>query len=252
MLHALPIRNVGLDACPENWAQMTPVAGGRHCASCQRVVIDFRQATEPELAWARLAAPDGRVCGQFRSSQLAPESRPLRPRLRWFLLAAVLVLVQGLSAQQAWAQVQRPAAGPPPPPPPPGGLRPPATPPRAARYARFEGRPLYQFVDQMPVYKHGGVDGLQRDLAAQLHWPPGRACAEGSVFVRFVVDRAGRIRTPRVVKGIAPGYDAQALQAVSGLRGFAPGRQQGQAVDVEYTVPVKFVMRPAETPPPAQ
>jgi protein TonB len=248
MLHPLPITNVRLLTCHENWQQMTPTAHGRHCAACNREVIDFRQASAPELHWARLSAADGRVCGQFRAGQLAPGSRPgasLRPRLRLFLAAVVLVLLQGLTAQQAWAQVQQPArrAAVPPPPPPPGGIQPP--PPRAARHAAFEGRPLYQFADQMPVYRHGGIEGLQRDLAAQVHWPAGRACATGQVFVRFVVDRTGRIRTPRVVKGIEPAYDAEALRAVSRLSGFEPGRQRGQAVDVEYTVPVAFTQ--AET-----
>ena len=80
---ALPILHVRLQACPENWQQMTPTAAGRHCAHCDREVVDFTRATATDLAAARAAAPDGRLCGRFRQSQLAAPTAPrLPPRPR--------------------------------------------------------------------------------------------------------------------------------------------------------------------------
>lgn len=117
----LPILNVHLSACQEDWQQMTPAAQGRHCDQCRRTVLDFTQATQPELEAAFLAAPDGRVCGRFQPQQLAPEqpaSLPrrvaLRPRQRKFLVALLLVCGLGLSAREAVGQVRKamPAAKP--------------------------------------------------------------------------------------------------------------------------------------------
>lgn len=109
MLHELPIQNVRLTPCPVRLETLPAVPGGHFCGHCQQVVHDFTQATAADLRRAQAAAPTGRLCGRFRTTQLAPDSQPaqLRRRLRLFLLVAGLVLLRGLTAQQAWAQAQR-------------------------------------------------------------------------------------------------------------------------------------------------
>ncbi|WP_400193080.1 energy transducer TonB [Hymenobacter sp. B81] len=238
----LPIRNVALSPCSESWAAMPSTPHGRHCASCQREVVDFRQATAADLAWARLAAPDGRPCGMFRSEQLAGARRPamgLGPRLRLFLVALVLVLGQGLSAQQVYAQHRKPQTS--------VKKAPvadlsvidlsePDVPP-----APFEGRHVYRYVTQMPNYQDGGWEGLKQTIAARIRRPNGRYGLRSClVFVSFLVDRQGHIQRPKVVKGIHPDFDAEALRVIGNLGIFSPGRQNSQPVDVECVVPVPF------------
>jgi hypothetical protein len=54
---------------------MTPTGPGRHCAACQKVVVDFTQQTDAELL-AFFRQPNvGNVCGRFRAGQL---QRPLQ------------------------------------------------------------------------------------------------------------------------------------------------------------------------------
>ncbi|GAA4018942.1 hypothetical protein GCM10022408_36080 [Hymenobacter fastidiosus] len=48
---------------------MTPQGAGRHCASCQTVVIDFSRKTDAEIL-AVLSTSAGRVCGRFGDRQL--------------------------------------------------------------------------------------------------------------------------------------------------------------------------------------
>jgi len=75
---------------------MTPASGGRHCAACQKTVIDFTWKTDAEILAFFAQAPGG-SCGRFLTSQLA---RPLRPQVparpsapRWQgWLAAALAL----------------------------------------------------------------------------------------------------------------------------------------------------------------
>lgn len=105
MLHALPITNVRLSACHAGPEHFKPAAEGFFCGACRQVVYDFTQASRADLERVRQAT-GGRFCGLFRGGQLAPPPR-LRRRLRLFLVAAALVLLQGLSARQAWAQVQQ-------------------------------------------------------------------------------------------------------------------------------------------------
>ena len=55
---------------------MTPTAQGRHCAACQKTVVDFTQSTDAQIqAHFRQAGRAG-VCGRFSSAQLG---RPLQP-----------------------------------------------------------------------------------------------------------------------------------------------------------------------------
>jgi len=64
---------------------MTPTADGRHCAACQKTVVDFTWKTDAEIL-AYLAGAAGETCGRLRADQ---QNRPLawrppaRPAPRW-------------------------------------------------------------------------------------------------------------------------------------------------------------------------
>jgi hypothetical protein len=95
---------------------MTPANGGRHCAACQKTVVDFTQKTDAEIL-AYLAQATGRTCGRFRAEQLG---QPLRPahvasnRWRTWLGALLAAGSLGqLAASKAAAQpAMRGMAGP--------------------------------------------------------------------------------------------------------------------------------------------
>lgn len=55
--------------CHESWATMTPTAQGRHCAACNKVVVDFTRMSDAELV-AHLGKAAGTTCGRFRAQQL--------------------------------------------------------------------------------------------------------------------------------------------------------------------------------------
>ncbi|AWM33946.1 carboxypeptidase-like regulatory domain-containing protein [Hymenobacter nivis] len=83
--------------CAESWAAMTPRGPGRHCAACQKTVVDFTQKTDAEIL-AVLQHAAGRTCGRFAAGQLG---RPLRPLAvgapsRWQAWLAAAVAVWGL------------------------------------------------------------------------------------------------------------------------------------------------------------
>lgn len=58
--------------CTENWANMTPDEKGRHCASCNKTVIDFSTYTDKELS-EFINNNQGRICGRFKPYQLNRE-----------------------------------------------------------------------------------------------------------------------------------------------------------------------------------
>jgi hypothetical protein len=112
MLLRLPTFHAAFSPCPVNPTNtFTPHEQGHFCGSCQRVVQDFSQSQNPvaDLAAARAASPDGRVCGTFRREQVVVPAAPtLSRQMRWFVVALVLVVGQGLTAREALAQVRKP------------------------------------------------------------------------------------------------------------------------------------------------
>lgn len=240
----LPITNVRLQACSEAWARMTPTEQGRYCARCNRQVIDFTHASQDAVAQARATAADGRLCGRFRVKQLAPESRPtrLQPKLRLFLAALVLVCVEGLSAQQAWAQVQKPT--------------PKAAAPRPAWEETAVGivaaptgpqpEQAYVHVDQMPEFR-GGQKNFVQFFANNIRYPE-IATKDGKVFITFTVLASGKVANAKVLKGLEPVLDAEALRVVRLMPPWIPGKLKGKPVAVSYTVPISFLPRPAAQP----
>jgi hypothetical protein len=60
--------------CHESWAAMTPTSTGRHCAACQKTVVDFSQKTDAEILAFFEQAGTGKTCGRFRAEQVARPS----------------------------------------------------------------------------------------------------------------------------------------------------------------------------------
>jgi len=64
------------EPCHENWNQMTPKEKGRHCDSCDKVVVDFTKSSKDEIV-SHLESSSGKTCGRFRSDQIhMPNSIP--------------------------------------------------------------------------------------------------------------------------------------------------------------------------------
>ena len=63
---------------------------------------------------------------------------------------------------------------------------------------------------------------------------------EGRVIVQFVIDKTGKVSSPEVIRGVTSELDQAALDIVSALPDWKPGEQDGQKVNVKYTLPVVF------------
>jgi protein TonB len=65
----------------------------------------------------------------------------------------------------------------------------------------------------------------------------------GQVIVQFVVSKEGDIRNDKVVRGIGGGCNEEALRVVNGMPRWRPGKHNGRAVPVTFTLPIKFVLQ---------
>ncbi len=66
-----------------------------------------------------------------------------------------------------------------------------------------------------------------------------KAGIEGKVIIQFIVNEAGKVEDPRVIRGIGGGCDEEALRVVKQAE-FQPGRQRGKPVRVQYSLPITF------------
>jgi len=83
-------------ACHEDWSKMKPEEQGRHCALCEKVVVDFSAMSTQELVDFLKSRPKN-TCGRFRKDQLRTYSLPSHAfQVGWRPIVALLTL--GLTA----------------------------------------------------------------------------------------------------------------------------------------------------------
>ena len=63
---------------------------------------------------------------------------------------------------------------------------------------------------------------------------------EGTVIVQFVISEDGSISDATILKDIGHGCGKEALEQVSKMPNWIPGKQRGVPVKVRYTLPIKF------------
>lgn len=104
-----------------------------------------------------------------------------------------------------------------------------------------EENKVFDVVEQMPSFP-GGNAALMNYLSQNIKYPviAEENGIQGRVIVQFVVGKDGHISDVRVAKSVDPSLDKEAVRVVRGMPRWIPGKQNGQAVTVRYTLPVTF------------
>ena len=99
-------------------------------------------------------------------------------------------------------------------------------------------------VEQMPSCP-GGMGALMSCLSQNIKYPVIAAenGVQGRVIVQFVVEKDGSITDVKVAKSVDPSLDKEAARVVKSMPHWIPGKQNGSAVRVKYTVPVTFKLQ---------
>ena len=106
---------------------------------------------------------------------------------------------------------------------------------------------IFQVVEEMPEFP-GGMAEAMKFLAKNIKYPMAaqEAKIEGRVIVQFVVERDGSVSDVKVMRGVNPELDAEAIRVVSMMPKWIPGKQRGKAVSVKYTMPIMFRLQTPE------
>jgi TonB family protein len=87
------------------------------------------------------------------------------------------------------------------------------------------------------------MQALSQAVRSKISYPkaaPGETLPEGRIFASFVVDTDGTVQDVKTVKGLSPAFDEAVLGAIRQLPRFEPGKQNGKAVAVSFTIPIEF------------
>lgn len=102
---------------------------------------------------------------------------------------------------------------------------------------------VYLNVDQMPIFP-GGLQAMRVFLAMNVKYPREaiQSKIHGKVYVNFVVDELGDVTNVKIIKGASWILEDEALRVIKLMPKWEPGRMEGKAVKVSYTVPINFNM----------
>lgn len=113
---------------------------------------------------------------------------------------------------------------------------------------------LFKIVEEMPSFKgcEDVSDKIARKKCAEqkllefiyqnIKYPAiaRENSIEGTVYVRFIVNKDGSISNTEVLRGIGGGCDRETLRVVNKMPDWNPGKQRGNAVRVQFNLPVKY------------
>ena len=96
----------------------------------------------------------------------------------------------------------------------------------------------------MPKYP-GGASGLMSYLARNIKYPfdAQQSKTQGRVVIQMLVNKDGHVINPKVIQSVSPSLDAEAIRVVMGMPRWEPGKNDGQTVAVQYTLPITFKLQ---------
>jgi len=102
---------------------------------------------------------------------------------------------------------------------------------------------VFVSVEQSPNFP-GGTGAFGKFLERNVRYPASarESNVQGKVFVSFIVEADGSLTDVVAVRGPSDDLKAEAVRVISTSPKWEPGIQNGQAVRVQYTVPINFTL----------
>jgi TonB family protein len=100
---------------------------------------------------------------------------------------------------------------------------------------------VFAVAEKMPEFPSGQVE-MYKFISENAEYPAEAMenGEEGRVILQFVVEPTGKISDIKVIRGISPSLDKEAIRVVELMPDFIPGEQRGNKVRVMFTLPVTF------------
>ena len=108
-----------------------------------------------------------------------------------------------------------------------------------------EGDIPFFLVEEKPTFDGGDANQFSKWVNERLVYPEiaKENGVQGRVTLQFTVEKDGKVTGVKVVRGVDPSLDNEAVRVVSMSPKWKPGKQRDRAVAVRYTFPVQFSLR---------
>jgi len=103
---------------------------------------------------------------------------------------------------------------------------------------------VYFTADVMPKFQGKESDEFRSFIQKNLTYPKEahEKGISGRVYIQFDVDKEGNVRNVKVVRGVDPSLDAEALRVTNLSPKWTPAEQDGEKVNVRFTFPISFLL----------
>jgi len=104
---------------------------------------------------------------------------------------------------------------------------------------------VFIIVEDMPTFQGGDQNAFRTWIQQNLRYPEiaQENGISGKVYVQFAVNSKGEVVDVKVVRGVDPALDKEAMRVVSSSPKWVPGKQRGKPVKVQFTFPIVFVLQ---------
>jgi len=103
----------------------------------------------------------------------------------------------------------------------------------------------FALVEEKPGFMGGDPNAFTKWVNSRLVYPEiaKENGVQGKVTLQFTVNTDGSVSNVKVLRGVDPSLDKEAVRIVSSSPKWTPGKQRDKAVKVTYTFPVIFQLR---------
>ncbi|MBP5505364.1 MAG: energy transducer TonB [Bacteroidales bacterium] len=103
----------------------------------------------------------------------------------------------------------------------------------------------FALVEQKPKFQGGDANAFSKWVNQHLAYPDiaKENGIQGRVTLQFTVGTDGSVSGVKVLRGVDPSLDKEAVRVVSGSPKWTPGKQRDRPVKVTYTFPVIFQLK---------
>jgi protein TonB len=103
----------------------------------------------------------------------------------------------------------------------------------------------FALVEQKPLFQGGDANAFSKWVNQNLAYPDiaKENGIQGRVTLQFTVGTDGKVSGVKVLRGVDPSLDKEAVRVVSSSPKWTPGKQRDRPVKVTYTFPVIFQLK---------
>lgn len=108
-----------------------------------------------------------------------------------------------------------------------------------------EEEEIFVIVEDMPSFQGGDINKFREFINRNLRYPEIAAenGIQGRVILSFVVEPHGGVSNVRILRGVDPALDKEAIRVVESSPKWKPGMQRGKPVRVSFNIPIIFVLQ---------